>query len=125
MQFKIDTKELYSVITPAANKIDANLTDALEQKWSELSQMGSGNVLIDLSNCPEADSTSFNQLLKLHQEVYSSDASIVFTGLSDNILKAFKNEGVDTQLNIVPTIAEGVDIISMEKLERDLFGEES
>lgn len=125
MQFKIDTKELYSVITPVANKIDANLTDALKQKWSELSQMGNGNVLIDLSSCPKADSTSFNQLLKLHQEVYSSGASIVFTGLNDDLLKAFKEEGVDTQLNLVPTMAEGVDIISMEKLERDLFDEES
>lgn len=125
MQFKIDTKENYSHITPLTDKIDANLTGALAQKCSELAQTGKGNVLIDLNNCKEADSTSFNDLLKLHEDVYSNAASIVFTGLQDDITKAFKQKGIDTQLNIAPTIAEAIDIISMEMLERDLFDEES
>lgn len=125
MQFKIDTKEIYSHITPLTDKIDANLTGALQQKYSELAQSGNSNVLIDLSNCKEADSTSFNELLKLHEDVYSNAVSIVFTGLHDDILKAFKQKSIDTQLNIVPTVAEAIDIISMEMLERDLFNEES
>lgn len=125
MQFKIDTKENYSHITPLTDTIDANLTGALQQKCSELAQTGNSNVIIDLSNCKEADSTSFNGLVMLHEEVYSNAASIVFTGLQDDIIKAFKEKGIDIQLNIVPTIAEAVDIISMEILERDLFNEES
>lgn len=125
MQFKIDTKDFYTHIIPAGNRIDAIMTGALREKWSELAQKGNANVLIDLSNCTEADSKSFANLVKLHEEAYSSAASLVFTGVQEHIMKEFKKEHVDTQINIVPTVAEAIDMISMEILERDLFNEES
>jgi len=125
MQFKIDTKDFYTHIMPVGHRIDAIMTGALREKWSELAQKGPTNALIDLSNCTEADTTSFADLVQLHEEVYSSSASLVFTGVQEHIMKEFKKEHVDTQINIVPTMAEAIDMISMEILERDLFNEES
>ncbi|MBS1689712.1 MAG: STAS domain-containing protein [Bacteroidetes bacterium] len=125
MQFKIDTKDFYTHIIPVGNRIDAIMTGVLREKWSELAQKGNANALIDLSNCTEADTTSFADLIRLHEEVYSSAASLVFTGVQEHIMKELKKEHVDTQINIVPTMAEAIDMISMEMLERDLFDEES
>ena len=125
MEFKIDTKPSYSIITPAYNVLDANLTGALRQKWEELAQSGSHNVIVDLSACSSADESALESVLTLHQDCYSSDLSLVFTNVSGDVLSVLKKKELHHTINLAPTLIEAVDIISMEILERDLFNEES
>jgi anti-anti-sigma regulatory factor len=124
MEFKIDTKNSYTEITPVANHLNAILTDALCQKCKQLTESGSLNYVIDLQNCIDADKTSFESLAELHQYCYQKERSIVFTGLQEAVSNAIKEEGIDEVINITPTLAEAIDIINMEILERDLFKEE-
>jgi len=123
MEFKIDTKTTYTHITPIANVLDAKLTESIRQKWEQLRQRGSHNLIVDLQNCIEADKMSFGKLSELHKDLYSGGNSLVFTGLQDDI--ADELEKAYTELNIAPTMEEAVDIVNMEILERDLFNEES
>jgi anti-anti-sigma regulatory factor len=125
MEFKIDTNPSYIQITPVTNELNANLSAALRQKWKELTQSGSQNFIIDLSNCTEADKNAFDGLTGLHADCYSNGQSIVFTNVQDTVLKLMKEAETDMAINIAPTHQEAVDIISMEVLERDLFNEES
>jgi len=125
MQFKIDTKPTFTVITPLNSNIDANMTAALRQKWKALTESGSGNAIIDLSCCTSADESAFAQLRELHEEVYGNNQSIVFTNLQPPVWKVVKHEEADILLNIAPTMQEAVDVVSMEILERELFDEES
>ena len=124
MEFKIDTKPTYLVITPVTNHFDANLADALRQKCTELTESGSHNFIIDLHNCLDADKASLAGIIALHEDCYNNAQSIVFTGLQDDVMNALKEEETNEVLNIAPKMAEAVDIISMEILERDLFNEE-
>lgn len=124
MEFKIDTKTNYTNIAPVSNRLDANLTAALRQKWNELRQMGSCNVIVDLHNCLQADNASLEALAALHDEFYSNRSSLVFTNLQDDVMRQLK-AGDELPINIAPTMVEAIDIISMEILERDLFDEES
>ncbi|MBS1772454.1 MAG: hypothetical protein JST82_06330 [Bacteroidetes bacterium] len=123
MQFKIDTKETYAVITPLLNHIDANMTAAIGNKCSELAQQGINNYIIDFQNCITADNTSFGELLLLHEKNYDQSQSLVFTGICENIMNMMKEKELDLSINIAPKMIEAVDIISMEILERDLFNE--
>ena len=123
MEFKIDTKTTYTHITPIANLLDAKLTESIRQKWEQLRQRGSHNLIVDLQNCIEADKMSFNNLSQLHTDFYAEGNSLVFTGLQDNLADDLKN--ADIELNIAPTMEEAIDIVNMEMLERDLFNEES
>jgi anti-anti-sigma regulatory factor len=125
MEFKIDTKPTYTVITPVDSSMDANMTAALRQKWKVLAESGSGNAIIDLSCCTAADESAFVQLGELHEEVYGNNQSIVFTNLQPAVWTVVKQKEADLLLNIAPTMQEAVDIISMEILERELFDEES
>lgn len=125
MEFKIDTKPSYAVITPVSNTLDANLTAAIRQKWNELAENGQGNVIIDLNNCVETDETAADGLTGLHEEIYSANHSIVFTNPQPGIMAFFKSKELDLLINLAPTMNEAVDIVSMEMLERDLFNEES
>jgi anti-anti-sigma factor len=125
MEFKIDTKPSFSIITPVYETLNANLTDAIRQKWEELSESGSENLVVDLQNCTNADESAYEALEKMHEEYYSNGQSLVFTNLQPSVIKALKQEGLPDVINIAPTMAEAADIISMEVLERDLFKEES
>ncbi len=121
MDFKIDTKESYSIIIPTAPHIDANMTAALSQKCTELAQSGSNNYIIDLQNCTSADNTSFDDLVQMHENCYNNSQSLVFTGIANSIMQQMKDGEVDLSLNIAPKMIEAVDIVSMEILERDLM----
>lgn len=124
MEFKIDTKPTYSIITPVTNHLNANLTEAIRQKCEALAESGSANYIIDLHNCLDADKASFEDLALLHEQSYNNSRSLVFTGVSEAVLKEIKSTGADEVLNITPTMIEAIDIVSMEILERDLFNEE-
>ncbi len=125
MEFKIDTKPGYTIITPVSNVIDANLTEAIRQKWKELLDSGSQNLIIDMQNFISAEEAGIRNLEALHLSFYETNHSLVFTEFQEEVATAMKATGADERLNMAPTLAEAVDIVSMEILERDLFNEES
>jgi anti-anti-sigma regulatory factor len=125
MEFKIDTKSTFSVIKPLTEEIDAKLADALLEKCEEMRQSGSKNFIIDMQDCKGLHNSGKKGLVALHEEGYSQDSSIVFTGLNNEIMESLKDDETDLLINIAPKMAEAIDIITMEILERDLFNEES
>jgi hypothetical protein len=63
-------------------------------------------------------------MVHLHEESYSVDQSLVFTGLNAKLIKELKKDETDLLINVAPSMVEAIDIISMEVLERDLLSEE-
>ena len=124
MDFKIDTKDAFSVISPATDTINAKMTVELYKKCAETRQNGSNNLIIDLSACENADTDAIEALLALHEESYANARSLVFTGINAPIMATLKEMEADMLLNIAPSMVEAVDIVSMEILERELLGEE-
>lgn len=125
MEFKIDTRESYTRIGSSAEHLDANMAAALEEKAAQLADSGSQNYLVDLSSCQSAEEAGFEALANWHEAAYSDRQSLVFFGLAQEVLAIAREAQLDGAINIAPTEIEGIDIISMEILERDLFDEES
>lgn len=127
MQFKIDTKENYSLIIPESEVLDANMAEGIKDKCAELAENGSDCYIIDLTPCTEGNSgiSAFQQLLQLHEDCYSNGRTLVFTGVYDGLLQEMKQQQMHLSLNITPTMQEAIDIVNMEVLERDLFNEEA
>jgi anti-anti-sigma regulatory factor len=109
---------------PAGGPINANLAGALLEKVEEVRQSGSKNFIIDLQGSREIDRLALHELIGLHEECYSQEESLVFTGITEPVMAVIKKEELDLMLNIAPSMREAIDIISMEILERDLLGEE-
>ncbi len=124
MDFKIDTKDTFTIITPLNEVIDAKMTGALGAKCEEMRQSGSNNFIIDLENCKTIDKTCVSELIALQGVSYDMDLSFVYTKANDEITKAIRDEDEDFIINLAPRMDEAIDIISMEILERDLFNEE-
>ncbi len=124
MEFKIDTRETYVVITPLQTHLSVNMAAMLEERAAQLAETGPANVLADLSNCQSADAAAFEHLAMWHEKAYAEGHSLVFTGLQAPVLQEAREAQLDGAINIAPTPIEGIDIISMEIIERELFDEE-
>ena len=124
MEFKIDTKDTFTTITPITERISAKMTGELVETCEKIRQSGSANFIIDLQHCSAIDRNAITELVKMHEESYSADQSLVFTGVNEQIMRELKIDETDLLINIVPQMAEAIDIISMEILERDLLSEE-
>lgn len=123
MEFKIDTRERYTVITPVISVMEGAEADELTGKIAELGKNGSENYIIDLGEVQQLGDNTLERLAELHEQMYGEDRSLVFTGLQQAVYAAVKDAEADLVLNITPTMIEAVDIISMEIVERDILGE--
>lgn len=103
--------------------LNANLAAVLTDNIDNSTNNGANNFIIDLRHCNKTDNKSFKELLQLHEGCYAKEHSLVFTGISKDMAVFFKKNDNDRTLNIAPTMQEAIDIISMEKLERDLLNE--
>ena len=123
MEFKIDTKPNYTVITPDSGDLSVNLAEVIRQKVAELIEKGSHNFVVDLQNISSMDMAAGDLLHDMHHTVYNNTGSLVFSSPEDSVMQTLKQGQYHLSLNISPTLIEAIDIISMEVLERDLLGE--
>ncbi len=123
MEFKIDTKPTYTVITPGSGDLSVNMAEVIRQKVEELKALGSHNFVINLQNLTSMDMAAGDVLLDLHNNIYNNEYSLVFIVSDESINQTMKKGQYHLSLNLAPTLIEAVDIISMELLERDLLGE--
>lgn len=124
MEFKIDTKDTFAVVTPITNTINVSFAEKLAAQLQNIRQNGSNNIIVDLQHIQSADKNGLSKLVALHEESYAQNSSLVFTEAGTNLWNDLKVNETDLLLNIAPKMIEAVDIISMEILERDLLGEE-
>ncbi len=124
MEFKIDTKDAFTIITPDNGPIDAIMAGELQVKCEEMRQSGSKNFIVDMGKCGTMEKNAIEQLVALHEECYGMEQSLIYTGFSKDCMGILKEDETDQLINIAPTMKEAIDIISMEMLERDLFSEE-
>ncbi len=124
MDFKIDTRDTFTVITPVTDVITANLTDELTTTFEKMRQSGSQNFIVDLQHGTSIETDAVENLVAMHEQAYAMGRSLVFTGIKGKVLTSLKENETDLLINIAPKMIEAIDIISMEILERDLYSEE-
>ena len=123
MQFKTDAKDQYTVITPEKRTLDATLAADLAEECRSLTQKGSKNFLIDLQTCQDVRTDFLEPFIELSADAYEREQSFVFINAPAEMLRIIKENDAIDMLTYAPTLAEAVDIISMEILERDLLSE--
>jgi anti-anti-sigma regulatory factor len=124
MQFKIDTKETFTILAPQTALFDAQVAAKLAETCADLRRNGSANFIFDMGEVAQITPDAVTALIALHETLYAENQSLVITGTVSAVMAEFKQDEVDLLLNIAPKMAEAIDIISMEILERELLGEE-
>ncbi|MCB0540092.1 MAG: STAS domain-containing protein [Bacteroidetes bacterium] len=120
MKFETSKEEKYAVIIPNEEIINANNAPDLKTEFLLLNNSGFKNIICDLSNVNYVDSSGLSAFLVAERICTKAKGDFVLVACSDNILKLIKLSQLDTILNITPTLKEGVDLVMLNELERDL-----
>lgn len=121
MNFKIDTKERFTVITPEMDCLDANIAGELWKTATMCLAEPPRNVIVNLQNISKVDADAVNDLARLQQHFYENQASFVICEVTKSLVPQFEGEDLPDVLNITPTESEAWDIVQMDEIERELM----
>jgi anti-anti-sigma factor len=121
MQYKIDTKEKFAVLTLLDPSLSSNLVPELNDLVKKLGLTGPKNLVLNLEPVKDWD-LSIMALLAQHQVVfYDNNTSFVLCSLSDDLQNALDSTEFGEVMNLTPTESEAWDIVQMEEIERELL----
>jgi anti-anti-sigma regulatory factor len=123
MNFKIDTREKFTVITPLSDFLSDNLT-------AELIALANGyeqnkiNLVINFKNVASINEQVIEQIAALQNEFYNNKLSFVICEIQQPVKTVLEKLELDDVLNVAPSETEAWDIVQMEEIERELLGDE-
>jgi len=123
MNFKIDTKEKFHVITIQEPQLAANMTAELDDCLQKTQQNGVQNIVLVLKDIKNVDNAAAEYLVKTQQQFYERNSSFVICNLDPTVEKSLDESGLLELMNTTPTESEAYDIVQMEEIERELFDE--
>ena len=124
MNVKTDTKEKFHVITIEESSIAANMTAELELCLQLYLQNNVKNVILNCEDIQNMDDAAAEALVKIQQLYYEQNASFVVCRLQPALEESLDKKGMLEFLNTTPTESEAWDIVQMEEIERELFGDD-
>lgn len=120
MKYTIDKQEKYSLLRLHEDKLDSSVAPGLKSELITLHAEGVKNIILDLSEVKYTDSSGLSALLVGNRIVQEDGGIFVLTSLSEHTLKLIKISQLDSVLNILPKVEEGIDAVFMHEIEKDL-----
>ena len=121
MNYKIDTKEKFTVLSLLDSSLSSNLVPELKELIQKLGTNSPKNLVVNLSAVKHWE-LSIMELFAQHQEVfYDNNTSFVLCCLSDDLQNALDLTDFGEVMNLTPTETEAWDIVQMEEIERELL----
>ncbi|MCO5236080.1 MAG: STAS domain-containing protein [Chitinophagaceae bacterium] len=121
MNFKINTREKFHVITLNEPVFSANMTDELHELFNEVTQIDVKHIILNLKSVQELEIPVISFLIKEQERALEENRSFVICELQPSVKELFKKEDVSDRLNTTPTESEAWDIVQMEEIERELL----
>ena len=125
MEVKIDTKEKFHVITLLQPELSATMTEELSDRLASFLQSDIKNIVLNLKELRYLDNISAENLVKVQQKFYETNASFVICEIQTPIEEFLDKSQLLEMMNMTPTESEAWDVIQMEEIERELLDEES
>ena len=123
MNFKIDTREKFTIITPDSDFSSDNLTAEFKDLVNSYLQHKT-NLVINFKNVAYVEEKFINELAAWHRQFYAQNVSFVICQLQLPVQALINELDIDETLNITPSETEAWDIVQMEEIERELLGNE-
>jgi anti-sigma B factor antagonist len=124
MKYTIDKQEKYSMLRLHEEKLDSNIAPSLKSEMITLHAEGVRNVILDLTEVKYTDSSGLSALLVGNRILQEDGGIFILSGLSEHTMKLIKISQLDSVLNILPTIEEGIDAVFMHEIEKDVKDED-
>ncbi|MEO7174285.1 MAG: STAS domain-containing protein [Saprospiraceae bacterium] len=123
MKFTVDKQVQYAVITLEEENLNSLIAPDLKSEFVIFHNEGIRNIILDLCKVKYVDSSGLSAILTGNR-LWKNHGSFLLTGIVDlNVKKLFEISRLDTILVMIPTLAESVDYVIMEEVERELSNE--
>jgi anti-anti-sigma regulatory factor len=119
MKFKIDTKEKILIFSPEGDALDANLAASFVTGITHYDDLPGRNLILDMAGIQQTDAKGKEAILAVYRHMYDNGQSCALARLNSD-LTAFFTENHPEVLNLAPTLAEAIDLVMMEELEREI-----
>jgi anti-sigma B factor antagonist len=120
MKFTIDKQERYTVLSLEEETLNTILAPSLKSEFVIMRNEGVQNLILDLSAVTFVDSSGLSAILTANR-LWSGVGSFILTGIEhENVKKLINISRLSTVLTIIPTVAESIDYVMMEEIEREL-----
>jgi len=124
MNFKIDTREKFTIITPITDFFSDNLT-AEFVSISNSYRENKTNLVVNFKNISSTNEQSIQQIAALQQQFYEENLSFVLCELQPAVQSLTEKLELDDIMNITPSETEAWDIVQMEEIERELLDDDN
>jgi anti-anti-sigma regulatory factor len=122
MNIKIDTKEIFYVISLLDSEMTANMSATLLDLITKQQEEEVKSLILQLGKVTVMDEGFASTLIALKESLYKKNKSFVICNLSENIKQNLVEWGILDNINFTPTESEAWDIVQMEEIERELDG---
>jgi anti-anti-sigma factor len=120
MKFTVDKHEKYVLIKLNEKKLNSIISPQLKSELILSNTEGQRNIILDLSNVEYSDSSGLSSLLVGHRICKNSEGIFILTGINENISRLIAISQLENILNVVGSVDEGIDLIFMEEIEKEL-----
>ncbi|MFC3198337.1 STAS domain-containing protein [Parapedobacter deserti] len=122
MKFTIDKHEKYVIIQPHVEVLDGDSAPKIKAEFLLRNSGGQRNIVFDLSQVKEADSSGLRIGLLAHRLCKAAGGIFILACANQqikNLIAMCKLEGV---LTVAPNTADAEDLIFSKELEKELRG---
>lgn len=120
MKFTVDKHEKYVLIKLNESKLNSLISPQLKSELILTNTEGQRNMILDLSSVKYSDSSGLGSLLVGHRICKKSEGIFILTGINENVSRLISISQLDNVLTIVGSVEEGIDLIFMEEIEKEL-----
>ena len=124
MLIKSDTKEKFHVITLSESQISASIADDMAVQILAFLQEEVKNVVLNLTSVSAIELPAAEKLVQIQQQFYENGSSFVICNLQPQVEQFLDENELLELMNVTPTESEAWDIVQMEEMEREMFGED-
>ena len=124
MLIKSDTKEKFHVITLSESQISASIADDMAVQILAFLQEEVKNVVMNLDSVSAIELPAAEKLVQIQQQFYENGSSFVICNLQPPVEQFLDENELLELMNVTPTESEAWDIVQMEEMEREMFGDD-
>jgi anti-anti-sigma factor len=100
MEYKVDKKEKYVVVTTTSEKLNTTNAPDLKSEFVVITSQGVTKIILDLSSCQYCDSSGLSAILVGNRLCEQVNGRFAITGLQPEVESLIRISLLDTILNI-------------------------
>ena len=108
------------MITIEEENINSLIAPHLKSEFVIIKNEGAKNLILNLEKVKFVDSSGLSAILTANR-LWSDGGMFIVTGVeNENVKKLISISRLDSVLTIIPTVAESLDYLTMERIESEL-----